>query len=618
VRWGFRSKLFLVTVGLITASLISADLYLSRALEQDLTDRVRADLQVRLGLIESRVSETGAAGRDLAAWDRLADELGGVARARVTIVALDGHVLGDSEVPLAGLPGLENHAQRPEVAEAMSGKIGQSRRWSSTVGRRMIYVATRFDHSGQPAGVVRVALPLTDVEEAVVRLHRLLGLGSVLALAVALLLSMLAAQIFGRALGDITQAARQIAQGNLDVRIRAETGDEIGELAATLDQLAGSLSATLRELRDERDRLGRILEAMEEGVLLVDPQRTILMANPAARVLLLSGAGSPTDADARRAHAADDLAGRSLLEAVRNADLDDLLDRTLTHHAPSSGEVAVDRPRPRRLLVHSAPLAGEPHGAVVVLVDVTEIRRLESVRKDFVANVSHELRTPLTAMRTALETARAVLPEEHDAHRFLAIADRHTERLAALLSDILDLSRIESGRLVLHPEPVIASEAVEEVLELFLEPAARRGLALAADISEGLPSIWADPDALGQVLTNLVENAVKYSDGGGKVTVRGRAENGQVLLLVEDAGPGIAPKHLPRLFERFYRVDAGRSRDRGGTGLGLSIVKHLVEAMGGTVSVESQLGRGSTFTVRLPSSAAHATAHEAADDLPVF
>jgi two-component system phosphate regulon sensor histidine kinase PhoR len=246
-------------------------------------------------------------------------------------------------------------------------------------------------------------------------------------------------------------------------------------------------------------------------------------------------------------------------------------------------------------------LGSDAPGAVAVLVDVTEIRRLEAVRKDFVANVSHELRTPVTAVRTALETARAVLEQNPaEADRFLAIVDRHTERLMLLVRDLLDLSRAESGHLALGIGPVPPAEVVQEVLDVFKEPAARRQVTLVDAVPADLPPALADRGALVQVLTNLIENAVKYTDERGSVTVRARAEGRQVILTVEDSGPGIAPKHLPRLFERFYRVDPGRSRDRGGTGLGLSIVKHLAEAMGGGVSVESAPGRGSMFTVRLP------------------
>jgi two-component system, OmpR family, phosphate regulon sensor histidine kinase PhoR len=608
MRWGLRSKLVLVTACLIAAALISADLFLSRALDRDLTRRVRSDLARRLDLIEGWVAAHPPPEGDLPSWDQLADQLGDRAAARVSLIAADGRVLGDSGVALADMPGVENHIGREEVVAALARGGGSAVRVSATVDRAMLYLARRTTIQGGATVVVRAALPLTEVEQALARLHWLLLGGSLLAVVVAVLLSILTARMIGRSLQSIAAAARQIAQGNLDVRIRPETRDEIGQLAATLDQLADSLSATLRALRDERDRLGRILEAMEEGILVVGNDRAILMANPAARVLLLSAAQSSTDAEARRTHAGAPLEGRSLLQAVRSADLDAIVDQTLQAQQPASGEVAIDRPRARRLLVHAAPLGGQSPGAVVVLVDVTEIRRLEAVRKDFVANVSHELRTPLTAVRTAVETARVTLGQDpREADRFLAIADRHAERLTALVRDLLDLSRVESGHLALEMGPVSAPEIVAEVLALFREAASRRRIGLSSDLPADLPLVTADWEALTQVVTNLVENAVKYCDEGGTVTVAAHRQvddSDTVHLQVKDSGPGIAAKHLPRLFERFYRVDPGRSRERGGTGLGLSIVKHLCEAMGATVSVESQPGRGSTFTVKLPVAAA--------------
>jgi two-component system phosphate regulon sensor histidine kinase PhoR len=597
MRWGYRGKLLLASVGVVVVALVLADVLLGRVLERDLLSRVETDLEVRLALVEARVAAAPPPTGDLPAWDAVADQAGKASGVRVTFVAPDGRVLGDSEVSLEALQQVDNHARRDEVAEALESGRGTSRRRSSTVDRWMLYKAARSPATGV---VVRLALPLTELEEARGRLHWLLAGGSILALFIAIALSVLTAQVFGRSLQTVIRAARRIADGDLDVRIRPETRDEIGQLGATLDHLAESLSTSLHALRDERDRLGSILEAMEEGVLVVGPERSVTMANPAARVLLLSGAPSSTDVEARRVHAQAPLEGRTLLEIVRSTDLDAIVGRTLSTGQPSSGEIAVDHPRARRLLVRSAPF-GSP-GAVVVLVDVTEIRRLEAIRKDFVANVSHELRTPVTAVRTALETARAVLAqgEPTEADRFLDIVDRHTERLTLLVRDLLDLSRAESGNLALASGPVDIAEVTNEVIEVFGEPAARRSLRLTVALPDHLPPVQADRGALVQVLTNLIENAVKYTDEGGRITVSASSNAGVVDLSVTDSGPGIPAKHLPRLFERFYRIDPGRSRDRGGTGLGLSIVKHLAEAMRGSVTVKSAPGQGSTFAVRLP------------------
>jgi two-component system phosphate regulon sensor histidine kinase PhoR len=603
IRWGFRTRLLLLTGVLVVVALLVGDVLLGRWLERDLTARTQHELAIRLDVVDGWLGDRTLALDDLSPWDQLADLSGAAARARVTFISVDGKVLGDSDVAVADLPKVENHGRRSEVEAALASGSGWAQRRSSTVDRRMLYLAKRAHTANNVQVIVRGAVPLVEVEQGLRRVRELLVITSALALGAAMLLSLVTSHVFARSLRAITGAARQIAEGNLEVRIRPDTRDEIGQLASTLDQLADSLNATLQALREERDRLGGILAAMEEGVLVVDPERMIAMANPAARVLLLSAAASSTDPHARREHASAPLEGRSLLEVVRNADMDAIVGKTLTGRKPASGEVAVDRPRPRKLLVHSTPLADDGAGALVVLVDVTEIRRLEGMRKDFVANVSHELRTPLTAVRTAVETARAVLPKDpSEADRFLAIADRHTERLSLLVKDLLDLSRVESGRVPLEMEPVMPAEVAEEVLATFQESASRRQLKLGSDFPDDLPAAHTDREALVQVLTNLVENAVKYSDPGGTLTIRGRTAHDDLLVTVEDTGPGIAAKHLPRLFERFYRVDPGRSRESGGTGLGLSIVKHLCEAMGGTVSVTSTPGKGSVFTVRLPVS----------------
>ena len=603
VRWGFRGRLLLATAGLVLVAVLVGDLLLGRALERDLIERTRADLQVRLELIEAWMRGSPLAAGAHAEWDALADGAAQAARARVTFIDSEGQVLGDSEVSLQDLPRLENHSSREEVQAARAVGQGWAERRSATVDRRLLYLAKRSTAASGQLIILRAAVPLTSVEEGQARLRRLLVLCSGLAMLVALLLSLFTGRIFGRSLRNISDAAAQIAGGNLDVRIRSEAPDEIGQLAGTLDHLTESLASTLKTLREERDRLGRILEAMEEGVLVLDSRRVVVMANPAARVLLLS-AELPSDEGARKGFSAAPLEGKSLLEVVRSASMDTVVGETLTTERPASGEITLDRPRFRRLLVHAAPLSADGGGALVVLVDVTEIRRLEAIRKDFVANVSHELRTPLTAVRTALETAQGILTQDPAAaSRFLAIADRQTERLTTLVRDLLDLSRIEAGKLALVLAPVDTAEVAAEVVALFQVAASRRQLRLSVQVPAELPPVQADREALVQVLTNLLENAVKYCEERGTVTLRGHRLDGQVCLVVEDSGPGIAPKHLPRLFERFYRVDAGRSRERGGTGLGLSIVKHLVEAMDGEVSVESEPGRGSRFSVRLPVSA---------------
>jgi two-component system, OmpR family, phosphate regulon sensor histidine kinase PhoR len=278
-----------------------------------------------------------------------------------------------------------------------------------------------------------------------------------------------------------------------------------------------------------------------------------------------------------------------------------------------SGEIEVGDLKPRRLLVHTSALRGEPGGVLAVFVDVTDLRRLETLRRDFVANVSHELRTPITAVRSAAETlrrTRSAQPETAD--EFIDIIERQAQRLQQLVEDLLDLARIESRELRLKEEPVLIAPLAARVLALFREHASSRGIDFELQVPDDLPAARADRRALEQVLSNLIENAVKYCIERSAITLCATAQCGSLAIAISDQGPGIEPRHLPRLFERFYRVDEGRSREVGGTGLGLSIVKHLVEAMGGTVSVESTLGKGTTFLFTLPRVSTDAEARASA------
>lgn len=437
---------------------------------------------------------------------------------------------------------------------------------------------------------------------------------------VGFIVSELSVRWFDEAVRPLTDAAKRMHEGDLTVRARVAREQDVGQLGAAFDQLAGSLSQTVGELRSERDLVSRILDGMQEGVLLLDNDGKVALMNPALREMLLLRA---------------DLVGQPLLEVVRHAELKELLDRARTTRTPCSGEVELGGLKPRRLLVRgtaftqhaSRPrpgrgkredLAENAAGMLAVFFDVTDIRRLESLRRDFVANVSHELRTPVTAILSAAETMEMALARDPEgAKRFLAIVERNAARLQRLIEDLLDLSRIESRELRLRPERFPFEPFATHLLGMFRERAEKRKIALRLDATKAL-EVDADRRALEQVLTNLVDNAVKYCPEGCSVTLRAERSEGPVpgvRLRVEDDGPGIAEKHLPRLFERFYRVDAGRSREMGGTGLGLSIVKHLVEAMGGTIEVISAVGKGTTFDVKIPDASTRTREKSSSDDV---
>ncbi len=350
-----------------------------------------------------------------------------------------------------------------------------------------------------------------------------------------------------------------------------------------------SIAKAFADLKTERDLLSQILAGMQEGVLLLDAAGRLSLMNPALREMLLLQS---------------DAIGEPMVDVVRQPELRELLERAQLTPQASAGEVELSGLKPRRLLVRCSSFVGEGRGLIAVFVDVTDVRRLENLRRDFVANVSHELRTPVTAVLSAAETLRGAAAKDPDAFsRFVGIIERNAERLQRLIEDLLDLSRIESREFKLAPAEFPLLPFTQHVIGLFRERAEKKGISLLLDIPAEL-SLFADKRALEQIQTNLIDNAVKYCPDGSSVTVRGRIDGDDTLVIIEDTGSGIDAHHLPRLFERFYRVDAGRSREVGGTGLGLAIVKHLAEAMGGAISVTSAVGKGTAFTVRLPRTSA--------------
>jgi two-component system phosphate regulon sensor histidine kinase PhoR len=587
VKFGVRAKLFAVSLSLIVLSVLAGEIYLRHTIEANLVERIRRDLIERLDLIHDSIDEvarSGTAGKD--EWDRLAHRLGRPDRARISFIRPDGVVLGDSDVTRAGLDHVENHRERPEVLSALGGQPGSSMRWSATVGKRLMYVAVPVLRDGQTVMVARLAVPLTEIDDAVQGLRQIFGIGALIALGVALLLSFGAAHMMSRSVRELTTAASRMAAGDLDVRTHLRGQDEVADLGKVLDGMAESLSTTLSTMRAERDLLGRILESMQEGVLVMDAQRRILLVNPSLREMLALSS---------------ETVGRVAIEVIRNAELQRLLETALSSQGSHSGEIEIAGLKPRRALVHAKAMSGQPGGLLAVFVDVTDVRRLESLRKDFVANVSHELRTPIAAVASAAETLRrSALRDPEAAVRFVEMIERNARRLHELVEDVLDLSHIESKEFKPRADAVDIGAVAQQVIGTFRERADRKKLVVSAVVAPGTPAASADHRAIEQVLTNLVENAVKYCPEGSSITIRIAEEATKVRVAVEDSGPGIESKHLPRLFERFYRVDAGRTRDMGGTGLGLSIVKHLVEAMGGMLGVQSTLGKGSTFWFTLP------------------
>ncbi|HSE92488.1 MAG TPA: ATP-binding protein [Methylomirabilota bacterium] len=592
LRRSIALKLTLTLVGFVAVAVTFAGLYLDQALETFAVEALESRLTTAGALLHDEARGLLAGPASAPAVRAFAVRAAEPSRARVTLVAADGRVLGDSEVPVADLQRVESHGDRPEVRAALDGRIGRHVRRSATVNAPLLYVALPVAEGGRVLGVLRFAFPLSLVTDSYAVVHRAMLAGTAVALVVALGIGLFVARRVTKPVVDMHAIARRMSEGDFTARASVRSPDEIGQLGRALNVMSARLREKLGDLEHEQGKVAAILDGMVEGVIAVDGRDHVVLMNERARAIC--GLGT---ARAER---------KPFLEVIRNAELHQLLraSRAAGEGVVSRRELTLAGPVDRTLQATAVPLqlGADEVGALMVLHDVTELRRLEQVRTEFVANVSHELRTPLTAIRGYLETLLGgALEEPAHARRFLEIAARHTERLGRLLDDLTDLSNIELGRVTLRLEPTALGDTVESVLAIVRPRAEAGGVVLAAAVPPDLPPVHADHDRLVQVLLNLVDNAVKYTPQGGSVTVTAHAggEPG-VEITVRDTGVGIPASDLPRITERFYRVDRARSRELGGTGLGLAIVKHLVLAHGGGLAITSEVGQGTTVRVTLP------------------
>jgi len=553
---------FLLVLAVATFTL---DVIIRSAWENSL----RADLQTALTektqLFAQQMEMPGAQAAVVA--KRVAE----AAHARATVIDRSGKVLADTD---ANPDQMENHATRPEFMAALAGRVGDNVRRSHTVGVEFLYIAAPTSF-----GAVRLAYPITSIQERVAAVRRNLLLASAVALLLSMLLAAVLAQITARRLRRISEFARQIAQGNLAARIEEPSFDEIGELAAALDETAKHLEQNFAAIEKGRAQLEALLNSIQDAVLAISADRRVQWANGAMSRLLGHGLKL----------------GLPLIETVRDPESLKLLADCLESKEIRSAKVSVLPGR--SFAATAAPIA--EGGAVLVLHDVTEIERVDRTRRDFIANVSHELRTPLTSIQGYSETLRETAEAGGTTREFLDIIQQNARRMTTLTDDLLTLARVESGEQRLDLQSVPASELLETARRNFQSAAQAKGMTLevGAKVDD---AVEVDRDAVYHVFQNLIDNAVKYAVSGGRIVLGAQKRDGGVEFHVRDLGPGIAFEHLPRLFERFYRVDKGRSRESGGTGLGLAIVKHIVINHGGTVWVESELNHGSTFYFVLP------------------
>ena len=506
---------------------------------------------------------------------------------RITIIDKQGIVLGDSEEDPARM---ENHADRPEIKQALAGKAGTSLRYSNTLKMDMMYLAIPIIENGQVIGVTRLSLPLTEVKTKIAYIHKMIFLGALLALFIALGIGLLVARMITKPLREMTGLAKDIASGDFSRQIDIHSNDEVGQLAQSFNQMAGELKTKIETILEDRNQLSAVLTSVIEGVVAIDRNEKIILFNSALQKLF----------NLTR----DKAIGRFFWEVIRNNELNDLLREVMEKKDFREKELTLFFSQGEKIFqVHALPIKGEKviSGVVAVLHDITELKKLERMRIEFVANVSHELRTPLTLIKGFIETLkRGAIRDSKNSQRFLDIIESHTERLNNLIDDLLELSKIESKEIKMEFQPIDLREVIEEVVSNFKEAIDEKGHTVEIDIPPDFPQVEVAPERIEQVFINLLDNAIKFTPAGGKICIRGTVKEKDIQIEVSDTGIGIPKEHLSRLFERFYRVDKARSRELGGTGLGLSIVKHIIQAHSGTVGVESKANKGSRFFFTLP------------------
>jgi two-component system phosphate regulon sensor histidine kinase PhoR len=580
-------RLFFSYTFIALGALAAAGWYFLHSVDAFLEQETAVELFARARLIESQI---------LPYWDppnpeavdAVCKQSGKASETRFTVILPSGVVIGDTwETPR----NMDNHANRPEVLGALATGKEKSRRFSNTLQQNVVYTAVAVKRDGQTIGVVRAAIPLARIEAQIARMRmQFLAIGGVVAF-LALGVTLAISRQYGRKMEELKQGALRLAEGELTYRLVVPDSEELTGLAESLNRMAAQLESRLQTVVSQRNQLEAVLASMLEGVIAVDREERIISVNQAAARWF--------DIDAEK------VPGQSIPEAIRNLAIQNFVASSLQSRVPLDDDITVYRNGERILNIKSTPLLDvgpELIGTLIVFNDVTQLRRLEDMRRDFVANVSHEIKTPLTAIKGFVETLHqggAETPEE--AQRFLGIVAKHVDRLNTIIEDLLMLSRIEDEgeRGDIKREKTNLCVLFQNAVQICRPKADEKRIQIGIEGGEGIAAM-VDPVLLEQAVVNLLDNAVKYSDPEKQVRLLARAVDKEIQIQVQDHGIGIEKKHLPRLFERFYRVDKARSRALGGTGLGLAIVKHIAQAHGGHITVESRLGEGSLFTIHLP------------------
>ena len=586
IFWQLFPSYLLITF----TALLTVGGYASNSLREFYYDRTAEDLKARAWMIERQVARKNFSFNP-SSLNSLSRDLGIKTKTRITIIDLSGQVLGDSDEEPSRM---DNHADRPEFITALQGETGMAVRFSNTLEEQMMYLAVPIIREDKLSGVARISIPITFIEQALRTIEfKIGGVG----LAVALLaagISLMVSRRISHPLEQMKHSAESIARGDWKKPLSVNSDSvEISALSNALNQMALQLEDRIKTITNQSNESEAVLSSMVEGVLAVDAAENIIRLNKAAGKLLEI---KPDSAE-----------GRPIHEVVRNSLLREFIERTLSGIENVETDLTIGNQNEIFLQAHGAVLKDMQEksiGAVIVLNDVTRLRRLETVRKDFVANVSHELKTPITLIKGFVETLQqGALEKREEAERFLDIMSKQVERLNAIIEDLLSLSRLEqgSGKSAISMEKTKVLQILESAIRDCESKLLEKKISIQLNCSNEL-EVFANSPLLNQAVLNLVDNALKYSEQGEKITVEAFVTGTEIVIEVQDWGCGIGSEHLPRLFERFYRIDQARSRQMGGTGLGLAIVKHIVQEHGGSVSVNSTLGKGSRFSIHLPIS----------------
>jgi two-component system phosphate regulon sensor histidine kinase PhoR len=588
------SQLYPSYLLIILIFLTAISWYASDAMRSFFFTQTADVLETRAKLLESQIikhlSPLNEKSIDLAC-----KEIGGISETRITVVLPSGKVIGDSEEDPRSM---DNHSDRKEVKAAISGNIGNSTRFSRTLQQKMMYVAVPLIKDNKILGVLRASIPLTSVDNALKSIQRKIALGGLLIALFAAIISLFVARRISRPLEEMKKSADRFAEGDLTHRLLVPDTKEMEALGRAMNQMAAQLDSRIKTAIRQKNELETVLSSMLEGVIAVDMDERIISINQVAARMFND---EP-----------EKFQGQSIQEAIRVSRLQRFIKKALLSiESIIEDDIVLNHDEERVLNIHSSPLQDAKEnriGILVVINDVTKLRRLENVRRDFVANVSHEIKTPLTAIKGFVETLHdGTVEKPEDIERFFGIVIKHINRLDAIVDDLLTLSRIEqedTGKQEDRKKEIkLETGSIKDVLETAIQvcqaKADKKNIHIESICDKEITA-RIDPALLDQAMVNILDNAIKYSEKGSAVYVECSSMEKEIIISIKDQGIGIAKKHLPRLFERFYRVDKARSRELGGTGLGLAIVKHIVQAHGGRISVESTPGQGSTFQIHLP------------------